>query len=111
MEKRIIRLAKGAKIGPENQPIYGWAEVEAFCEGGLAVHKAAPGDKCKWMVTHEQSGLGLHVIGARTKARAVANMKAALAIGFDWNRGEQETLQALRETRGVLDALRAIAAE
>ena len=108
MEKRMIRLARGAKCGPDKQPIYGWHEETAYCEGGLAVHKAMKGHRWQWMVTHEASGLSLEVIGAMTKARAVENMRAALALPFDWTRGEAETIAALRESRGIVDAMRRI---
>jgi hypothetical protein len=108
MEKRMIRLSRGAKCGLQNEPLYGWQEVQAYCEGGLAVHKALPGVRWKWMVTHESSGLSMEVIGAMTKARATDNVRAALALPFDWTRDEAATLQALRESRGIVDALRKI---
>lgn len=108
MEKRKIKLARGAKTGPENQPIYGWHEVDAYCKGGLAVHKALKGDRWKWTVTHEASGLALTWIGANTKSDTVANMEKALALNFDWTRGEAETIAALRESRDIVDAFRKI---
>jgi hypothetical protein len=108
MKKRVIRLACGSKVGPDRRPIYGWREETAYCEGGLAVHKAVKGARWRWMVTHELSGLSLDVIGAMIKARAVENMRAALALGFDWTRGEAETIAALRESRGLVDTLRKI---
>ena len=109
-EKRVIRLARGAKIGPEAQPIYGWAEVEAECLGGLAVHKALEGEPFKWAISHAASGMHIRPLCAATKARALANMRAALELGFDWSRGERETLDALRMSRGVVDACRMIGA-
>ena len=108
MEKRNIRIPLGAKFGPSQEPICGWHETEAYCRGGLAVHKALRGARWKWMVTHEASGLSLEVIGANTKRDAAANMEKALDLGFDWSRGEAETIAALRESRGIVDAMRKI---
>lgn len=108
LERRTIRIPKGARCGPDNEPIYGWHECPAYCAGGLAVHKRTGRDRWHWNVTHIASGLSLEVIGAMTKARAVENMRAALALPFDWTRGEAETLAALRESRGIVDAMRRI---
>ena len=60
------------------------------------------------MVTHEASGLSLDRLGAMTKARAVANMRAAVALDFDWTLPEREALDALRQSRGIVDAITAI---
>lgn len=105
LEKREIRIPMGAPCGPSQEPIYGWQVLPATCAGGLAVHKALPGSRWKWMVTHEASGLKLDRIGAMTRARAIENMNAALALDFDWTKGERETLDALRASRGIVDAI------
>lgn len=108
MKKRDIRIPQGSKIGSNQEPIYGYKIVEAYCKGGLAAHKTGKGARWKWMVTHERSGLALGVIGAMTKSRAVENMEAALALNFDWTLDEQETIAALREAPGVVVALRRV---
>lgn len=108
IERREIRIPRGAKSGPSQEPIYGYETLPAYCLKGLAVHKALKGERWKWMVTHEKSGLKLDRIGAMTKARAVENMQAAVALPFDWTKGERETLDALRASRGIVDAITAI---
>jgi hypothetical protein len=110
LEKRTIRIPQGQRCGSSQEPIYGWRETPALCAGGLAVHKALPGTRWRWMVTHESSGLALGVIGAMTRARALANMAAALDLPFDWTLDESRTLKALLESRGIVLALRAIGA-
>lgn len=107
-ERRTISIPRGAKIGSDQRPIYGLETMPADCAGGLAVHKALPGHRWRWMVSHESSGLCLDRIGAMTKARALENMQAALALPFDWTRGESETLAALRTSRGIVDAITSI---
>jgi len=109
-EKRTILIPQGARVGHDNEPLYGWKETPALCAGGLAVHAANKGERWRWMVTHESSGLALGVIGAMTRARALANMAAALALPFDWSRDEASTKKALVESRGLVPALRAIGA-
>jgi hypothetical protein len=106
--KKTIQIAQGAKVGPEQRPIYGYKEVTAYCEGGLAVHRRIGKERWHWIVSHEASGLALGVIGAMTKARAVENMRATLALGFDWTRDEQATIAALRAADGILPAMRKI---
>lgn len=105
IELREIRIPRGARIGLSNEPIYGWETLPGYCLKGLTVHKALKGTRWKWMVTHEASGLKLDRIGAMTKARAVENMRAAVALPFDWTKGERETLDALRASRGIVDAI------
>lgn len=105
MQKRTIQIPMGAKIGPNQKPIYGYAERIAYCAGGLAVHKTGEGARWKWMVTHEASGLAIERIGAMTKATALENMQKALALDFDWSQGEAETLDALRSNRCIVDAI------
>lgn len=107
-ERRTITIPRGGKIGPEQRPIYGYEEIQAHCAGGLAVHKALPGNRWKWQVTHEGSGMVIGLLGAMTCRDAIANMQAALAIDFDWTQGEAETVAALRTRRDVVDAIRAI---
>lgn len=107
-EKRDVRIPMGARTGPENEPVYGWHIAPAMCAGGLAVHKALQGQKWKWTVTHEGSGMYIAPLCAMTRARAQANVEAALALNFDWTRGERDTLDALRASRGIVDACRAI---
>jgi hypothetical protein len=106
--KNTLRIPLGAKTGPEGRPLYGWHECPADCLSGLAVHKALKGGRWKWMVTHESSGLALGVLGAMTRARALENMRAAVALGFDWTLPEAEALTAMRQSRGLVDALRRI---
>lgn len=108
-ERRTIKLSSGAKIGPDQRPIYGYRETPADCAGGLAVHKAAPGHRWRWMVTHEASGLCLDRIGAMTKAQALDHMQRALALPIDWTKGEAETVAALRANRAIMDGINAIA--
>ena len=105
MIKRTIKIPMGAPIGPEQKPIYGYLEIEAYCQDGLAVHKALKWSKWKWTITQESSGLKLERIGAMTKARAIENMQLALALPFNWKLPEKETLDALRQSRGIIDAI------
>ena len=111
IQKRTIRIPQGAPTGPEGRPIYGYLETPAYCLNGLAVHKSlGHRPRWKWPVTHEASGLKLEVLGAMSKARAEANMRAALALPFDWTLPEKETLAAMRKTQGIVPALRDIGA-
>ena len=107
-EKRDVRIPMGARCGSSNEPIYGWHIAPAMCAGGLAAHKALKGQHWKWTVTHEGSGMHISPLCAMTRARALANVRAALALEFDWTRGEADTLAALRAARGIVDACRAI---
>lgn len=107
-ERRTIAIPRGAKIGPEQRPMYGYGEVTAYCAGGLAAHKSLPGTRWKWQITHEASGMRIDLLGAMTCRDAIANMQAAIAIDFDWTQGEAETVAALRTRRDVVDAIRAI---
>lgn len=109
-ERRTIKIPMGRPVGLDQRPIYGYHETPAYCLAGLAVHKALPGSRHKWMVTHEGSGLALERIGASTKTRALENMQAAIALPFDWTKGESETLAALRASRGIVDAITRIGA-
>ena len=108
LERREIQIPQGAKIGTAQEPIYGYETRPAYCASGLAVHKTGKGARWKWMVTHEASGFALGVLGAMTKARAVENMQAALTLDFDWTRNERDTIAALRQSRGIVDAMRKI---
>lgn len=108
MERKTVKIPQGAPIGPNGAPIYGYIEVQADCMGGLCVHKTGKGARWKWMVTHEKSGLALDRIGAMTKARALDNMQKVLALEFDWNQDEKAALAALRQSRGIFDAITAI---
>jgi hypothetical protein len=108
IERRTIQIPQGAPIGPDRRPIYGYAERAAYCAGGLAVHKTGNGARWRWMVTHEASGLALEALGAMTHKAAMTNMHAALALDFDWTRGRVETLDALKNRRDVVDAIKAI---
>lgn len=103
--RRVVLIPQGAKIGPEAKPIYGYEERPADCLGGLCVHKTGKGARWKWMVTHEASGMCIERLGTITKARAMENMQAALALDFDWTLPERETLDALRQSRGIVDAV------
>ena len=108
--KRDIKIPRGAKIGSNQEPIYGYEIVPAYCAGGLAVHKSVgKSQRWKWTVSHESSGLSLAVIGGMTKTQAVENMKRALEIDFDWTLDEDETISALRQNRHVVDAIQRIA--
>ena len=107
-QKRTILIPQGQRCGSSQEPIYGWKETPALCAGGLAVHKG--GARFAWGVTHESSGLALDVLGAQTRARALANMAAALDLPFDWTLDESRTLKTMRESRGLVDAVRAIGA-
>ena len=110
IEKREIRIPLGAKCGEKQEPIYGWHVCHAHCLSGLAVHKAIKGQRWKWMVTHEASGMRLDILGANTQKRAIENMRDAVALNFDWTKGEDETIAALRQSRGIVDACRSIGA-
>ena len=103
--KRVISIPQGAKVGPDARPMYGYKDVPADCLGGLCVHKTGKGARWKWMVTHEASGLSLERIGAMTKARALENMRAALDLDIDWTLPERKVLDALRQSRGIVDAI------
>lgn len=108
LETRTLRIPQGARIGAKQEPIYGYLEREAHCLKGLCVHKTGKGARWRWMVSHEASGLALERLGGLTKAVAVANMRAALALNFDWTKGEAETIAALRSRRDIVDAITAI---
>lgn len=108
-ERRTISIPRGAKIGTAQEPIYGHVDVPADCLDGLCVHKALKGARWRWMVAHEASGMCIERIGAMKKSEAIENMRAALALDFDWTRDETETLAALRERRDVVDAINEIA--
>jgi len=109
LQRKEIRLPLGACVGPDQRPLYGYSDpIPADCAGGLALHKALKGSRWKWMVTHEASGLSLDIIGAMTKARALDHMQQALALPFDWTGGAAQTIQALKESRGIVDAMRRI---
>jgi hypothetical protein len=106
--RQNISVPRGAPTGPEGRPIYGTRTVVADCLAGLAVHKALDAGGAKWTVTHEASGMKIGPLCAGTKARALENMRAAVALEFDWTRNEAETLAALRNARGLVDAVRKI---
>ena len=109
MKKQTIHIPRGAKIGPENKPIYGYEEVQAYCKGGLAIHKAVgKGERWKWSVTHINTGMKIDIIGANTKRDAETNMNKALALDFDWTMSEADTMAALKANRWVTDAIRKI---
>jgi hypothetical protein len=109
MEKQTIKIPRGAKIGPKQEPIYGYLEVEAYCKGGLALHKSVgSGNRWKWSVTHIATGMKIDSIGDNTKRDTVARMEQVLALDFDWAMSEADTMKALRENRWVTDAIRKI---
>lgn len=104
-----LAIPRGAKIGPDARPIYGYAEVEAIEERGLAVHKSLGRTRWRWMVTHVSSGLCLDRIGAMTKKAALENMRRALELPIDWTMPEQEVFAVLRTDRRIMDGINAIA--
>lgn len=105
LEKITLNIPMGAKIGTDQKPIYGYKEVIAETTGqGLAIHRIN-GDSGPWTVTHVNSKLRISVLGAKTKRRAIENMLAALALDFDWNQSEEDTLVAMRTTPGIRNAL------
>ena len=105
-----IAIPRGAKVGPDAKPIYGYENVQAYAERGLAVHKSiGKGNRWKWTVTHIATGFRLESIGATTKRDAMANMQRALALPIDWTRGEADTFKTLREDRRIMDGINAIA--
>ena len=105
-----IAIPRGAKMGPDAKPIYGYENVQAYAERGLAVHKSiGKGNRWKWTVTHIATGFCLERIGAMTKRDAMANMQRALALPIDWTRGEADTIKTLREDRRIMDGINAIA--
>lgn len=108
LERRTVRIPQGARMGAKQEPIYGYQERPADCLAGLCVHRTGKGARWRWMVSHVASGLALERLGGMTKAVAVANMRQAVALDFDWTRGEAETLAALRERRDVVDAITTI---
>lgn len=110
MEKITLRIPQGANIGSEQKPIYGYKEIEAIAKGGLAVHRIN-GDSGPWTVTHIKSLLRISVLGSKSKKRAIQNMEKALALNFDWNLPEKETLDAMRATHGIRNSLIAIGDE
>lgn len=109
MTTKTIRIPRGAKIGSDQEPIYGWLEMEADCEGGLAVHKSPDGFRPKWRVTHAASGLRMN-IDAETKRRALQNREAALALPVDWTAPQADVLDVFRQSRNLFDELRRIGA-
>lgn len=104
-----LAIPQGAKIGPEAKPIYGFKEVSATAERGLAVHKTGKGARWKWMVTHIQSGLALERIGAMTKREALENMRRALELPINWDQSEGEVISILRTDRRIIDGINEIA--
>ena len=109
METRYIQIPRGAFVGSEQRPIYGYKTVRAKCLKGLAVHKANKGHRWKWMLTHEASGLCLEMLGAMTQKQALDNMRRATDIDFDWSAPRDSVIEGLKTRREVFDALRAIA--
>lgn len=110
METIKIAIPRGAKVGPDARPIYGYEEVTATGEKGLAVHKSV--GKCNrwaWTVTHVATGFSLERIGARTKKDAMENMRRALELPVDWTLPEAEIFKVLREDRRIMDGINAIA--
>lgn len=110
METREIQIPRGALVGPEKRPLYGYATVKAKCLDGLAVHKALGKARWKWMVTHEASGMCIERLGAMTQRDALDRMRRALALDFDWARPAADVLAEMRERRDVVDAVNEIAA-
>lgn len=106
--RRTIQIPQGAKIGPSNEPIYGYKDISAYCAGGLAVHRTGPGNRWKWTVTHESSGLAIGVLGGMTKTRATENMMKALELEVDWTMPENEILKFLRDSKDIVKKLREI---
>lgn len=105
LEKIILNIPMGAKMGKDREPIYGYKEVIAETNGqGLAIHRLNGGSG-PWTVIHINSGLRISILGAKTKKRAIENMLSALALDFDWNQSEEDTLAAVRTTPGIRDAL------
>ena len=110
LETITLSIPRGAKVGPDAKPIYGYENVQAYAERGLAVHKSiGKGNRWKWTVTHIATGFSLERIGATTKRDAMANMQRALALPIDWTRGEADTIKTLREDRRIMDGINAIA--
>ena len=104
-----LAIPRGAKKGPYARPIYGYAEVEAIEERGLAVHKSLGVTRWRWMVTHVSSGLCLDRIGAMTKKAALENMRRALELPIDWTMPEQDVIAVLRTDRRIVEGINAIA--
>lgn len=112
LAKLTLQIPKGARVGPDQEPIYGYTEVTAytFPNTGLAVHKSLDRKpRWKWTITHTPSGLCLERIGANTKAEAVANMERALELPIDWNQPQEKVLAKLREDRRIMDGINEIA--
>ena len=106
IETRTIRITTmECPVGIGQKPIYVHHDIRATCLKGLCVHKDLKGSRWKWMITHEASGLSIERIGATTKARAMQNMQAAIALPIDWTLGESAVLAALRASPGIRDAL------
>lgn len=108
LEKIILRVPRGSKIGPDQRPIYGYAETEAFAKGGLCVHRRfdkRDNPKCPWIISHVNSGMRLGLAGGRTKADAIAVMQKILPAA-DWNMGESEIIKALASDRRIMDSIR-----
>lgn len=108
LEKRVIAIPQGARVGSDQKPIYGFKDVVAYCSDGLAVHRANRGARWRWTVTHIESGLGLTVLGAMTKTLAVENMERALALDFDWTLDEKKTFAAMRENPTIAASIKSI---
>lgn len=105
LEKITLNIPMGAKMGPAQEPVYGYKEIIAETNGqGLAIHRLN-GNSGPWTVVHINSGMRISILGAKTKKRAIENMLSALALDFDWNQSEEDTLAAVRTTPGIRDAL------
>ena len=110
MQPITLAIPRGAKIGPDAKPIYGYENVTATVDRGLAVHKAVgKGPRWKWTITHVSTGFALERIGAMTKKQALENMERALALPVDWTLPEAEIFKVLREDRRIMDGINAIA--
>ena len=53
----FVKIPKGALIGTEQRPIYGYETVKAVLINGLAVHKSLQKKPFIWTVCHASSGL------------------------------------------------------
>lgn len=105
LEKITLKIPMGANIGTAQNPIYGYKDVIAETTGqGLAIHRLNGGSG-PWTVVHINSGLRISILDAKTKKRAIENMLSALALDFDWNQSEEDTLAAARTNPGICNAL------
>lgn len=84
-----------------------YQSASAWIYGPLAVHKAKARRGGSWRVTHVQSGLALTstIADFATKREAVACVGRLLALPINWDVGENELREQIRN-RNIFDLVK-----